>query len=205
MTYLIVLAVVVALAYWKRDKWLPHFRALKTRLSKTPAAPSAPSTGGAGSTPTTYVDPPIPQPDYSKVKEAIQFLKDRGVDPITSFELLRRMGRGLYPHEDLYARGAGVIFRDAPPVGPIDRSGNDLSDGTPRTFVLADGQQQTVTFNRAGTVRVWGYSGTQVDSVTDHETRSLAGTTAWYDRELPAGSYTFSVVSRGGNIAVMLV
>lgn len=95
--------------------------------------------------------------------------------------------------------------KDPEPQGPVDHSGNDLSDGGVRIFVLANGQKQTVTFNRPGSLRVFGSSGTQLKSVTDTETRKVSGTIGTYERIFSqAGSYTFSVESVGGNIAVQL-
>lgn len=88
------------------------------------------------------------------------------------------------------------------PVEAVDRSGNDLSDGGVRIFVLANGQKQTVTFNRGGKVRIFGSSGTQLKALSDWETRKATGTIAVFERTFAeAGSYTFSVESVGGNIA----
>jgi hypothetical protein len=92
--------------------------------------------------------------------------------------------------------------------GSVNRSGNDISDGAPRTFVLSNGQTQTVTFNRGGIVRVIG-TNSQIRSLTDFETRALAGTIAGYERQFQGpGSYTFSAVfaadSGSGEVAVTL-
>lgn len=192
----IVLALAVA-AFIHREKLKPIVEDLLARVKKKPAS-SAPG--------NTYVDPPIPQPDLEQVTKAINFLRPL-IDPIKSANLLMRMGRGLYPHEEAYARAQGVVFVDAAPVGPIDRSGNDISDGSPRTFVLSDGQEQTVTFNRGGKVRVLGHAGTQLRSLTDDSgTRVLSGTNQEYEREFSGpGSYTFSVTATGHDVMVRLL
>lgn len=196
----IVLALAVA-AFIHREKLKPLVEDLKARFRHgTKTAESAVVRQN------TYVDPPIPQPDLEQVTKAINFLRPL-IDPIKSANLLMRMGRGLYPHEEAYARAQGVVFVDAAPVGPIDRSGNDISDGSPRTFVLSDGQEQTVTFNRGGKVRVLGHAGTQLRSLTDDSgTRVLAGTNQEYEREFSGpGSYTFSVTATGHDVMVRLL
>lgn len=115
------------------------------------------------------------------------------------------MGRGLGDLEVAYAESRGVKFKDDPvDHGPaVDHSGPDISVHY-GLYKLADGEQKTVTFNRAGTVSVVPSHGTQIFSLTDHVgTRELAGNHR-YDRFMPAGSYTFSIRSAGGNVMVEL-
>jgi hypothetical protein len=90
--------------------------------------------------------------------------------------------------------------------GSVNRSGNDLSDGGVRTFVLSNGQTQEVTFNRPGTIRIFGHAGTQLVSVADGSGLHRGAGTIWAHEVHAgqAGSYTFSVESIGGNIAAQL-
>lgn len=157
------------------------------------------------------VEPPIkpvePVPVIPPVQENpfAQYKGMRAEDLIINV-----LHRGFIGDEEKQARDAGVIFKDTAPVGPVEPappSGayNDISNGSPKIFQLADGQVQSVIYNRSGTVRVYGASGTQIRSLTDKDgERKLTGSVAWYDApQVGAGTYEFSVTSTGNNIAVM--
>ena len=117
-----------------------------------------------------------------------------------------KLGRGLTPGEIEFAQGEGVYVRpDEKPIAGADNTGSDISDRREHFYKLADGESKTVTFTGSGVVRVIPRSGTQLLSVTDHlGERILSGTVSPYDR--PAtGSYTFSIKSVGGEVAVHLL
>jgi hypothetical protein len=159
--------------------------------------------------PPAGIAPPAPAKpavaDFAEIRAAIDFLEPR-VGTVTLHDLMVKLGRGLTPAEIEFAQGEGVYVRpDEKPIAGADNTGSDISDRREHFYKLADGESKTVTFTGSGVVRIIPRSGTQLLSVTDHlGERILSGTVSPYDR--PAtGSYTFSIKSIGGEVAVHLL
>ena len=185
---------------------LAKLKALWSKLLSLLKAKTPMPTQGASAVTSPSIASPTAAADLREVAAAIAYLR-QFPDPITPFALMKRLGRGMSEDEEDYAESQGVIYGEDPkPQGPRESSGTDLSDGLEKLYRLADGEPKTVTFNRPGTVRVVNYAGTQLLSVTDHlGERILSGTTSPYDRYMPAGSYTFSIKSIGGQVMVHLL
>lgn len=95
-----------------------------------------------------------------------------------------------------------------PPGGgtPPNTGGMDISDGAIKTLgYVNDGQTITVYVNRPGMIEVVPVSGTTIKSRSDPwGTESIiGGASVSYQRQVPGGMYPFSVVTIGGNIAVV--
>lgn len=88
---------------------------------------------------------------------------------------------------------------------PPATGGMDISDGAIRTLgYVYDNQITNVWVNRPGMIEVVPVSGTQIKSRTDnYGTESGMAQSASYQRQVQAGTYSFSVESIGGNIAVV--
>jgi len=187
----------------QHDRIEQKLDAVLEALKAAPPKPPAPPVVVTPPTPpTTPVDPPPPAGPNPFIAWRAQ-----GYDLVGIQVFILR--RPLTPAEVEQAYAAGYPRPDAPTGngGPAQGAANDLSDGAVKHFGLSAGEALTVTFNRSGTVRVIGASGTQIRSLTDEwGTRSLVGSTGWYDRAFSGpGSYTFSMSANGRDIAVQLV
>ena len=202
MTVLIVLAALAVVAYLYRDKIAVLVSKVRTNVSK-------PDTSKPADVPVVPVVPVAPAGlDFSFIKTWAE--ADR-----TYFNVVRRIGRALTDEEKVQALAAGMLPIPATPIPVyVDRSGDDVSDGGPHTYKLANGESKTVTYTlRPETKRavmvVIAYAGSHLQSVTDGGgTQNFVGSSASSEAELPIlpgeQSYTFSAQSIGGSIAVQL-
>lgn len=154
--------------------------------------------------------PPIVAKPKSEVLKAIEWI--RYANPpgyvIPLQEVIIKVGRNLTAEEMAEAIANGVFVRkDEAVTGELpDFSGMDLTDGKTgyKLYKLANGEKKQVMFNRSGTIKIVGYAGTQLLSVTDGRgTHDVAGTVGGYTAYVVGPSfYTFSVESVGGDIFV---